>query len=284
MNAWALDAFIIGGLLSVAAVGLALHLRLVRFFDLSWALWAMSAGLLGVYVARRSPSVVLAVLMGTLLGATLGALEDGLILRKALTSFIPPDVLERFSFAAALAIYLAIVSTTELLGFRDQEFVQARPWSWHGLSDPQLTTAVSCWSALLICAAIRTTRLGIKIRALLDSPSAYAQLGFSVSLPSAIVGLIAGGLTGLAGACFGLLYLAHYSMGLALMLLAVIPCLLLGLQSSFRTVIAAVLTSAAIAGIRYRLGYTASEYVIYSLILFLLILRPRGLRGHVREV
>jgi len=112
-----------GSLTAAAAVGLSLHLRLVRFFDLAWALWAMISAIVGVFVARSTSSPLAGILAAGLLAGILGAIEDGLILKRALTSYIPYDVLERFSFSGALGIYLALTSATEVAGFRAWEIL-----------------------------------------------------------------------------------------------------------------------------------------------------------------
>lgn len=108
-----LDLLVQSGVLAAAAVGLSLQMRLVRFFDLSWALWAMTTALVGVYVARVYSSPFVGVLASACVGAAIGAVEDGLILRRALSSAGPREPLERISFAAALAVYLAVVSLAE---------------------------------------------------------------------------------------------------------------------------------------------------------------------------
>lgn len=132
---------------------------------------------------------------------------------------------------------------------------------------------------------LRQSPVGIYIRALLDDPSVYVLFGFRLLPLTLFVGLLAGAITGIASGSFGLLYFAHHTTGLSLMLLAVIPFIATGMKGSLRLVMAAVLVTVAMSFVRFRLGYAASEFVVYGAILNVLALRPHGLRAFaLREV
>lgn len=280
-----LDLLVQSGVLAAAAVGLSLQMRLVRFFDLSWALWAMTTALVGVYVARVYSSPLVGVLASACVGAAIGAVEDGLILRRALSSAGPREPLERISFAAALAVYLAVVSLADVLGFRDQQMMPPTGLTWFGMSVTSVTVAAFCWGAIGLLAVLRQSPVGIYIRALLDDPSVYVLFGFRLLPLTLFVGLLAGAITGIASGSFGLLYFAHHTTGLSLMLLAVIPFIATGMKGSLRLVMAAVLVTVAMSFVRFRFGYAASEFVVYGTILIVLALRPHGLRAFaLREV
>ena len=215
----------------------------------------------------------------------LGALEDGYILRKALGGLIPYDVLERISFSGALAVYLILISITEVLGFRDQEILPPIGNSFLGLSAPGVCSVLMCAGALAFAGALRASSLGIRFRALLDDSSVCAHYGFSVSVLATLVGGLAGGLTGVAGSSFGVIYAARYSVGLSFMLLAVVPCILVGMRNSSRVVIASTAFVAVVGAVRFIFGYTISEYVVFGAIILLLTVRPLGFASsHLREV
>ncbi len=285
MNTWMAYLVVDGVVVAAGAVGLCLHLRLVRFFDMGWAVWAMTAALVGVGVSRWSSSPIAGIAVGGLIGVALGALEDGYILRKALGGFIPYDVLERFSFSGGLAVYLILISTTEVLGFRDQEVLPPIGTSLFGLSAAGACSVLTCAGALACAWGVRASSLGIKFRALLDDSSVCAHYGFGVSGLAALVGALAGGLTGVASSCFGLIYAAHYTVGLSFMLLAVVPCILVGMRNSSHVIIASTVVVAVVGVVRFLFGYTISEYVVYGAIILVLAARPLGLaRSHLREV
>jgi len=215
----------------------------------------------------------------------LGTLEDGYILRKTLGGFIPYDALERISFSGALAVYLLLISFTEVLGFRDQEVLPPIGSSFLGLSAPGFCSVLICCGTLVFAAALRASSLGIKVRALLDDSSVCAHYGYSVSVLATLTGTLAGGLTGVAASCFGLLYSAHSSVGLSFMLLAVVPCILVGMRNSARVVITSCVFVALVGSVRFLFGYTISEYVVFGAIILLLAIRPLGFAStRIREV
>jgi branched-subunit amino acid ABC-type transport system permease component len=277
MNFWLSEVLVDGGLTAALAVGLGLHLRLVRFFDLGWAIWAMSAALVAVDVALWSGSFWAGVLAGGLVGALMGLGEDYFLLSRQMGSLVYGQTLERFHFTAALAAYLAATSVTDVLGFRDYEMIPATEGSWVGLPVRRLMAAGVCWGALAICAGIRYSRRGMFCRALLDDSSACLVFGFRVPAIAGVLGLVAGGLTGIASGCFGLLYVAHQTTGFTVMLRAVIPFILVGARSSGRIVVVSLLVVVVIAGFRTQFGETASHYLVYGVITLLLALRPEGL-------
>jgi len=291
MKVFFIDILVRSGVIAAAAVGLSLHLRLVRYFDLGWAIWGMMAALVGMYVARALSSssslssLVFSIVAGGIVGAVLGAITDGAILRRTLTSFIPKDVLERFNFTGALALFLVFTSAAEVLGFRDQEMVPASGEFWLGLSTSNLAALCVCWGSLISCCAVRFSSFGVRMRALLDNSSACPLWGLNVPVLASLMGGLAGALTGVSASSFGLIYRAHYSTGLEIMLIAVIPCILVALRSTVRVIAASIGVVTVIEITQFKFGYTAAEFLVYGGIILVLILRPEGLTGRqLREV
>lgn len=285
MTAWAAYAVVQVGLVAAAAVGFALHVRLVRLFDMGWAVWAMLGAYAGVLATRYFESAWVGVLLGVLVGATVGSLEDRLLLRYSATSFLPPDALERFRFAAALGLFLASTSLAQALGFRDQEMVPAADTAAFGLPEESLAGSTVCWSLLGACFLLRRTPLGLRLRAVLIDPRAAVLHGFNVPRLALVLGAVSGALTGAAAATFGVIYRAHFSSGLALMMLAVIPSLCVGLRSSARIVALSAFLVVLVGVTQWTLGLTVAEYVVRGGTVALLLVSPNGLSPRrLREV
>lgn len=285
MNPWLIYILTQGGITAVAAVGLGLHLRLVRFFDLGWALWAISAAFVGVYMAGWSSSPLLGIIAGSLTAAVLGVLEDGVVFRNLLTSFVPFEAVERFSFGGALAAYLAVASLIQVVGLRDQASIPATTGSWLGLSWVQVTVVISCWGLLGICALLRYSKWSLPLRALLEDSRACPAYGMRVRRLALVTGGLSGLLTGVAASSFGVLYFAHTSTGFSLMLLAVVPCVLIGPRRSSGVAAAAVISIGTIGIIRFYLGDNAAEFLVQVTLILLLICRPSGfVISNLREI
>ena len=285
MKIWLLHILVNGSLTAAAAVGLSLHLRLVRFFDLGWALWAMISAIVGILAAKSTSSPVAGILAAGLLGALMGAVEDGLILKKAFTSYIPYDVLERFSFSGALGIYLALTSATEAAGFRAWEIVPVSESETFGLTPTETIIVLICVVLLASLSILKVTHYGARLRAVLDEPSVSQLYGINVASYACMIGGIAGLLTGVASCSFGLLYFANTGTGFSLMMLAVIPCLIVGIHNSLRVIVASSAFVSTVLAVRFLLGYEASEFVIYGSMVVILLIMPSGFTGsRLREI
>jgi len=285
MKSWTIYIFVQGSIIAAASTGLGLQLRLVRFFDLGWALWAMASSFVSVLVANTYSSPVLGIICGTLTATILGVFEDAVIFRGVLTSYVPYQALERFSFSGSLAAYLALASLTEVLGLRDRITVPSSNFSWQGFSLVELSVVVSSLFLLTICAIVRYSSWSLPLRAVLDNSRGCPAYGMRVHTLAGVIGGLAGALTGVAASSFGLLYFAHSSMGFSLMLLAVVPVILIGPRNSHWIALVAVVTVAIIAAVRFYFGDSASQFLVQAAILVLLLTRPTGvLQGQLREV
>jgi branched-subunit amino acid ABC-type transport system permease component len=276
MMSWVIYILVHGGVAAATSVGLGLHLRLVRFFDLTWALWTISAALIGVQTTLWTSSAPLGVLIGAITGAILGILEDGFLLRDILTSHVSSTIAERFLFCGALAAYLGVISLIEVAGLRDRVSVPPSQFSWLGLSSLQLTVAGVCWGLLAIYGLLRISKVSLPLRAILANSRACPGFGMHVPMLAGTIGSLSGFLTGAGASSFALLYFANVSTGFSLMLLAIVPFILAGTNGSVWVCAAAVLTITAIAAIRFYLGDTAAEFIVQMTIIALLLARPEG--------
>jgi branched-chain amino acid transport system permease protein len=245
----------------------------------------MISAIVGVFVARSTSSPLAGILAAGLLAGILGAIEDGLILKRALTSYIPYDVLERFSFSGALGIYLALTSATEVAGFRAWEILPVSESEIFGLTRAETLIVLICWILLVLLSFLKFTELGARLRAVLDEPSVSQLYGINVPPYAYLLGGISGLLTGVASSSFGLLYFAHTSTGFSLMLLALVPCLMVGIQSSLRVILASAVFISIVVTVRFLFGYEASEFAIYGSIVVILLIVPPGFTGsRLREI
>lgn len=271
--------------IACASVGLSLHLRLVRFFDLSWTIWVLAVAGLSVAVTKFTVDPQVGILAGVVAGALLGGFEDGVILCRRLFNGIPEEVLERFNFMGALGLYLVLTSSLALVGLHGQEMTPVLEAQDGLLSTEESSAAVACWGLLILCSVIRRTSLGLHLRALMEDPDVCRQYGLPVNRLATVIGCIAGALTGAAASSYAIISRVDTQIGLQLMLLAVIPCIMVRFRNSLRVLVASLAFVISLALVRIWFGEILSEMLVYVAVVGLLFAIPSGFVGRsTREI
>ena len=276
MTLWFAYFAVHAAIVAAGAVGFSLHVRLIRVFDMGWAVWATLCAYAAVLSVREFGSAWVGLLLGSSIGMLIGALECRFLLRHAAAGFLPPDALERFRFAAALGGFLSATSLIQALGFRDQEIVPAEGETFYGVSKEALVGSLLCWSLLASCYLLRRLPVGLRLRAVLTDPRTAIIHGLDVPKLALGLGAVSGALSGAAAATFGLVYRAHYTSGMALMMLAVIPSLTVGMRRSARIIVVAIGVVVLLGFAQLSFGLAAADYLIRGATLVLLMISPMG--------
>jgi branched-chain amino acid transport system permease protein len=126
---------------------------------------------------------------------------------------------------------------------------------------------------------LQRTPFGRVVRAGVQNPDMVGALGISLEPYMAAVALLGVGLAGLAGVMLAPIFSIHPAMGNEIITAAFVVVVIGGLGSFWGVVVAAMIVG-LVKGLVVALGYPQfSEAAMYVLMLFVLLVRPRGLFG-----
>lgn len=140
-----------------------------------------------------------------------------------------------------------------------------------------LGIAVTCVIGLWLL--LNRTAFGRVVRAGVQNPDMVGALGINLEPYMATVAALGIGLAGLAGVLLAPIYSIHPAMGQEIITPAFVVVVIGGL-GSFRGVVVAALLVGLVKGLTVAFGFAQfSTAVIYAMMLFVLLVRPRGLFG-----
>jgi branched-chain amino acid transport system permease protein len=140
-----------------------------------------------------------------------------------------------------------------------------------------LAVAAACIAGLWFL--LQRTAFGRVVRAGVQNPDMVGALGISLEPYMAAVALLGVGLAGLAGVMLAPIFSIHPAMGSEIITAAFVVVVIGGLGSFWGVVVAAMIIG-LVKGLVVALGYPQfSEAAMYVLMLFVLLVRPRGLFG-----
>lgn len=132
---------------------------------------------------------------------------------------------------------------------------------------------------LLLCLFLYKTKIGKALRAIEQSKETASLLGINPGHVSMVIFAIAFTLVALAGIMVAPIYIVNPVMGDAPLLKAFIIIILGGLGSISGAILASVVVGIAESLISTFLGASPALLALFLLIMFILILKPRGLLG-----
>ena len=140
-----------------------------------------------------------------------------------------------------------------------------------------LAVAAACIAGLWFL--LQRTAFGRVVRAGVQNPDMVGALGISLEPYMAAVALLGVELAGLAGVMLAPIFSIHPAMGSEIITAAFVVVVIGGLGSFWGVVVAAMIIG-LVKGLVVALGYPQfSEAAMYVLMLFVLLVRPRGLFG-----
>lgn len=273
------DGIAYGMLLFVLACGLSVTLGLMNFINLAHGAFAM----LGGYVT--------AILMGRwqvpfflcLPAAFLAAAAVGLVLERTLyRQLYRRSHLDQVLFSIGI-VFMAVAAADYLMG-SEQQIIQL-PDYLRGRVEV-LGVGIGIYRALIIVicgvlvlalqGVLAYTRFGSRLRAAVDDPRAARGLGIRVDTVFAATFAVGSGLAGLGGALGADILGVDPTFPLKYMIYFLIVVTVGGTSSLTGPFLAALLLGIADVTGKYYVP-AAGSFVIYTVMIVVLLLRPQGL-------
>ena len=278
------DGVAYGMLLFVLAVGLSVTLGLMNFVNLAHGAFAMAGGYVTVLLMSRFGVPFLACLpLAFLAAALLGAVLERTLYRRL---YDRPH-LDHVLFSIGL-VFMAVAATDYAMGSQQQNI---RLPSWLSGRLDVMGVGIGRYRAFLIgtCGVLvvalqlvlSRTRFGLRLRAAVDDRRVARGLGIPVDRVFAVTFAVGSGLAGLGGAMGAEILGLDPTFPLKFMIYFLIVVTVGGTAGLVGPFVAAlVLGIADVAGKYYVPSLGA--FVIYTLMIAILLVRPQGLFARAR--
>jgi len=278
------DGVAYGMLLFVLAVGLSVTLGLMNFVNLAHGAFAMAGGYVTVLLMSRFGVPFLACLpLAFLAAALLGAVLERTLYRRL---YDRPH-LDHVLFSIGL-VFMAVAAIDYAMGSQQQNI---RLPSWLSGRLDVMGVGIGRYRAFLIATcgvlvvvlqlALSRTRFGVRLRAAVDDRRVARGLGIPVDRVFAVTFAVGSGLAGLGGALGAEILGLDPTFPLKFMIYFLIVVTVGGTAGLVGPFVAAlVLGIADVAGKYYVPSLGA--FVIYTLMIAILLVRPQGLFARVR--
>jgi branched-chain amino acid transport system permease protein len=275
------DGIAYGMLLFVVACGLAVTLGLMNFVNLAHGAFAMAGGYITVILVNRLGLPFLAALpLAFLFTAVIG----GVFERTLYVHVYAKSHLEQVLFTIGL-VFMSVAAVDYVMGSQ-QQFVAIPSYLQGqidlfgvGIGRYRLLIVLIC--GLLTIAlqfSLANTRFGSRLRAAVDDARVARGLGINVNAVFAVTFAVGSGLAGLGGALGAEILGLDPHFPLKFMIYFLIAVTVGGSSSITGPFLASLLLGIGdVAGKYYvpKLG----AFVIYTMMIVILILRPNGLFG-----
>ena len=273
------DGIAYGMLLFILACGLSVTLGVMNFINLAHGMFAMVGGYVCAYFVNARGIPFLAALPL----AFVGTASLGLILERTLyVRLYRRSHLDQVLFTIGL-VFMAMAITDVIEG-STQQFIQLpdflrQRFMAGGVSMGAyrlLIIAICGVLALTLQLILSRTRFGMRLRAAVDDARVARGLGINVGALFAVTFAVGSGLAGLGGALGAEILGLDPSFPLKYMVYFLIVVAVGGASSIAGPFLAAILLGVADVAGKYYLP-EAGAFIIYSMMIVVLVLRPQGL-------
>ncbi len=275
------DGIAYGMLLFVLSVGLAVTMGLMNFINLAHGAFAMAGGYTTVLLMNKLGVPFLATLpIAFALTALLGALLERTLYRPM---YKRPH-LDQVLFSIGL-VFMAVTGVDYLIGSQ-QQMISVPAWlqgrfdlAAVGIGKYRLFIIVIC--GLLTVAlqlVLARTRFGSRLRAAVDDPRVASGLGINVNQVFLFTFAVGSGLAGLGGALGAEVLGLDPTFPLKFMVYFLIVVSVGGTTTITGPLLAALLLGIADVFGKYYAPKLGS-FIVYTLMIVILTLRPQGLFG-----
>ena len=275
------DGFAYGMILFVLACGLSVTLGLMNFINLAHGAFAMAGGYLTVVLMNRfGVSFFLCIPAGFLVSAALGVvLERTLYVRLYARSH-----LDQVLFSIGL-VFMAVSAIDYFMGAQQQ--LITLPSSLQGRVNLfGLQVGVYRLFVIAICLVLAValqlilsrTRFGSQLRAAVDDARVARGLGINVSLIFTVTFAFGSGLAGLGGVLGAEILGMDPTFPLKFMIYFLVVISVGGTTTLTGPLLASILLGIADVAGKYYVP-TVGSFIIYTIMVVVLILRPQGLFG-----
>ncbi|HST95113.1 MAG TPA: branched-chain amino acid ABC transporter permease [Microvirga sp.] len=273
------DGVAYGMLLFVLACGLAVTLGLMNFVNLAHGAFAMAGGYVTAVLMNRFGVPFLATLpLAFLIPALIGlVLERSLYQRLYARSH-----LDQVLFSIGL-VFMAVAAVDFAMGSQ-QQLIQLPPWLQGRVDVMGVQVGLYRSFIILVCGllvvalqlVLTRTRFGSRLRAAVDDPRVARGLGINVGAIFAATFAVGSGLAGLGGALGAEILGLDPTFPLKFMLYFLIVVTVGGTTSITGPFLASLLLGIADVAGKYYVP-SLGAFVIYTLMIVVLVLRPQGL-------
>ena len=280
------DGIAYGMLLFVLACGLAVTLGLMNFVNLAHGAFAMAGGYVTVVLMQRLGLPFLACLpLAFLAAAALGAVAERLLYRH----MYGRSHLDQVLFSIGL-VFMAVAAADYAMGSSPQSirlpaFLTGRFEVFGiGIGVYRLFLVAVCGGLTLALQwVLARTRFGARLRAAVDDPKVARGMGIDVNAIFALTFAAGSGLAGLGGALGAEILGLDPFFPLKFMLYFLVVVTVGGTSSMTGPFVAALLLGLADVAGKYYVPQ-AGAFIIYTVMIAILMLRPNGLfaRGVTR--
>lgn len=275
------DGIAYGMLLFVLAVGLAVTLGLMNFVNLAHGAFAMAGGYVTVLLMNRLGVPFLATLPAAFI---LTALAGALLERTLYRPMYAKPHLDQVLFSIGL-VFMAVTAVDWIIGSQ-QQMIQVPPWlqgrfdfAAVGIGKYRLFIIVLCALLTIALQAVLTrTRFGSRLRAAVDDPRVAQGLGINTSQVFLLTFAVGSGLAGLGGALGAEVLGLDPSFPLKFMIYFLIVVSVGGTTTITGPLLAALLLGIADVFGKYYVPKLGA-FIVYTLMIVILTLRPQGLFG-----
>ena len=278
------DGVAYGMLLFVLACGLAVTLGLMNFVNLAHGSFAMAGGYVSALLLNRWGVPFLATLpLAFLIPAAIG-----LVLERTLyVHLYGRSHLDQVLFSIGL-VFMSVAAVDWAFGSQ-QQFIRHPTWLQGRVEIAGVQVGLYRSFIIAICAVLvvaiqlvlTQTRFGSRLRAAVDDPRVARGLGINVNRIFAATFSVGSGLAGLGGALGAEILGLDPTFPLKFMIYFLIVVTVGGTSGIVGPFVASLMLGIAdVAGKYYVPAFGA--FVIYTLMIVVLVLRPQGLFARAR--
>jgi branched-chain amino acid transport system permease protein len=278
------DGIAYGMLLFVLACGLAVTLGLMNFVNLAHGAFAMAGGYVTAVLMNRIGVPFLATLpLAFIVPAIFGLVLERTLYKRLYTR----SHLDQVLFSIGL-VFMAVAAVDYSFGSQ-QQLIQLPTWLQGRIDILGVQVGLYRSFIIVICGALvvalqlilTKTRFGSRLRAAVDDPRVARGLGINVSLIFATTFAFGSGLAGLGGALGAEILGLDPTFPLKFMIYFLIVVTVGGTTSITGPFLASLLLGIADVAGKYYVP-SVGAFVIYTLMIVVLVLRPQGLFERAR--
>ena len=275
------DGVAYGMLLFVLACGLSVTLGLMNFINLAHGAFAMAGGYCTIVLVNR---LGVPFALGLPLAFLLTAILGGVFERTLYVHVYAKSHLDQVLFTIGL-VFMSVAGVDYTMG-SSQQFVQIPDalqgqFNVFGIGMGKYRLLIIAICGLLTVAlqlALTRTRFGSRLRAAVDDQRVARGLGINVGAVFGVTFAIGSGLAGLGGALGAEILGLDPTFPLKYMIYFLIVVTVGGTSSIIGPFLASILLGIGDVAGKYYVP-TLGAFVIYTIMLVVLLVRPQGLLG-----
>jgi branched-chain amino acid transport system permease protein len=278
------DGIAYGMLLFVLACGLAVTLGLMNFVNLAHGAFAMAGGYVtAVLMNRYGVPFLLTLPLAFLVPAAIGLVLERTLYKRLYSR----SHLDQVLFSIGL-VFMAVAAVDYAMGSQ-QQFITLPAWLQGRTEVLGVQVGLYRSFIILVCGVLvvalqlilTKTRFGSRLRAAVDDPRVASGLGINVGAIFATTFAAGSGLAGLGGALGAEILGLDPTFPLKFMIYFLIVVTVGGTTSITGPFLASLLLGIADVAGKYYVP-SLGAFVIYTLMIVVLVLRPQGLFARAR--